>query len=281
MSLEPPAPKKPAKNPSDMTEEELKRYKAERERQKREKGAHIPMLGRYAQLALNYIMNTQHGQGGWRYSEGQAGDTSVVGWMLMALKSGHMAKLQVRPRTVAGCSVFLKSVQGDDYGSIYHYTAEKKRDVNALHATTAIGLLCRMYMGWDRAHPGITEGVQKLSNWNYSSQDMYYDYYATQVMSHYGSPDGALWKKWNTGMRDYLVEAQVKQENHMKGSWMFTGGHGASAGGRLYNTAMGCMILEVYYRYMPIYGKKSIEENLENPGDAKGEEKGKEKKEKK
>lgn len=38
-----------------------------------------------AQLALNFIVNAQDPiGGGWRYSPRQAGDTSAVGWQLMA-----------------------------------------------------------------------------------------------------------------------------------------------------------------------------------------------------
>ena len=36
--------------------------------------------------------------GGWRYSPGQAGDTSVFGWQIFALRSGHLAGLSI-PRT--------------------------------------------------------------------------------------------------------------------------------------------------------------------------------------
>ena len=33
-------------------------------------------------------------------------------------------------------------------------------------------------------------------------------------------------------------------------------------GGRLYNTAMAVMILEVYYRHMPLYGKRAVARDL-------------------
>ncbi len=83
---------------------------------------------------------------------------------------------------------------------------------------------------------------------------MYYNYYATQVMHHYG---GAPWERWNERMRDKLIDSQSKK-GHEKGSWMFAGGHGKSAG-RLYMTSMAAMMLEVYYRHMPLYKDNSAE----------------------
>ena len=52
-------------------------------------------------------------------------------------------------------------------------------------------------------------------------------------------------------MRDYLVQTQA-EGGHQAGSWYFEHKHSAK-GGRLYNTALAIMILEVYYRYMPLY----------------------------
>ena len=64
------------------------------------------------------------------------------------------------------------------------------------------------------------------------------------------------WEQWNNGMREYLIGAQSTL-GHEKGSWFITGPH-VSAGGRLYCTAMATMILEVYYRHMPIYQEEAI-----------------------
>jgi hypothetical protein len=80
-----------------------------------------------------------------------------------------------------------------------------------------------------------------------SRDDLYYDYYATQVMHHWG---GEPWNTWNGQLRDYLIRTQATQ-GHESGSWNFLGGQ-AARGGRLYNTAMAIMTLEVYYRYLPI-----------------------------
>jgi hypothetical protein len=62
-------------------------------------------------------------------------------------------------------------------------------------------------------------------------------------------------------MRDWLVGTQSK-EGHMKGSWYIEGDHGSTVGGRVYSTSMATMILEVYYRHMPIYGKQASTENF-------------------
>jgi hypothetical protein len=55
-------------------------------------------------------------------------------------------------------------------------------------------------------------------------------------------------------MRDYLVRTQDIQ-GHAAGSWWFEGDYSNDVGGRLYTTCMSCLILEVYYRYLPVYTK--------------------------
>jgi len=207
-----------------------------------------------SQAALAFISYAQDPVGGgWRYAPKQPGDTSVVGWQLMALKSGHMAHIVVPPSTVAGASKFLDTVQSD-YGAKYGYASP-----GAKASTTAIGLLCRMYLGWKKDHPALQQGVDYLSSTGPSSSDMYFNYYATQVMRHF---EGDYWNKWNSVMRDQLVSSQ-NQTGHMTGSWdPVGGGHVNERGGRLYFTSMATMILEVYYRHLPIYGKDAAEEDF-------------------
>ena len=82
---------------------------------------------------------------------------------------------------------------------------------------------------------------------------MYYNYYATQVMHHW---QGSAWKRWNDRMRDYLIQTQAN-EGHENGSWYFEHTH-SKKGGRLYNTAMAIMTLEVYYRYAKVFGTRTL-----------------------
>jgi hypothetical protein len=65
-----------------------------------------------------------------------------------------------------------------------------------------------------------------------------------------------VWMHWNHEMRDSLVSSQEK-EGHPKGSWMFRDDRHSIAGGRLYCTAMATLILEVYYRHLPLYSHQA------------------------
>ena len=86
---------------------------------------------------------------------------------------------------------------------------------------------------------------------------MYYNYYATQLMKHYG---GDTWQEWNLKQRDFLVNTQVK-DGVAKGSWHYNAdGQYQAPGGRLYTTSMACLTLEVYYRFLPLYQDGATEE---------------------
>ncbi len=214
-----------------------------------------PDLLQPAQLAINYLVFAQDPQGGgWRYRPQQSGDTSVVGWCIMALKSGKMGHLVVPPTSLQRAEYFLDFVSSND-GAYYGYNQPTKEP---RRATSAVGLLCRMYMGWKKDDPGLQAGIAYLSKEGPKTNDLYYSYYATQVMRHYGGP---AWEKWNREMRDPLIKQQVTQ-GHAAGSW-YTGGSHASRGGRLMATSLATMMLEVYYRHMPLYQEKTSEDDFE------------------
>jgi hypothetical protein len=213
-----------------------------------------------AQAALNFICYAQDPEGGgWRYKPRQRGDTSVMGWQVGALKSGYLADLSVPPVVPAKASFFLDTVQLDG-GEAYFYERENPQ---FRPATTAIGLLCRMYLGVDRENEILGRGVERLAKLGPSKTDAYFNYYATQVIFQYTSGKGDLWKKWNTAMRDMLVATQLS-DGEGKGSWApGNGDHGKAKGGRLYATALNCMTLEVYYRLLPIYQDQAFDERFE------------------
>jgi hypothetical protein len=210
--------------------------------------SHDENLKDYAQEAVKFIEQAQHKEGGWRYLPGQPGDTTSLGWQLMALKSARRAGLDVSPAAFYGAAHFLDTVATDG-GSGYGYQSPERTDT-----MSAIGLLSRMYLGWPREHAALQRGVAQLAEHGPSAESMYFNYYATQVMFHNEGPE---WETWNNSLRDYLIEQQAT-EGHESGSWYFEDSHTETAG-RLYHTAMAIMILEVYYRYLPLYGIEMVE----------------------
>ncbi|MEO8495223.1 MAG: hypothetical protein ABI614_09145, partial [Planctomycetota bacterium] len=205
-----------------------------------------------AQKAVDFVVAAQHDAGGWRYEPKQAGDTSVVGWQVMALQSGRAANLNVPTETLDLAGVFLDSVSSSS-GSKYAYMPRQ----NPTHVMTAEGLLCRMYLGWKLDMPGIEQGIQFLVTNHLPSErdpNIYYWYYGTQAFHHYG---GDEWEMWNREMREILIKTQ-ERAGHKAGSWDPRGEH-ASAGGRIYMTALATCSLEVYYRHLPIFRQLELE----------------------
>ena len=214
-----------------------------------------PLLKGSAQRALNYLAEAQDpAGGGWRYGPKQAGDTSVTGWVLMALKSGQMAGLSV-PRTVLQKSErYLDSAESASKGGYSYLPGGTETP-----AMTAVGLLCRLYGGTPPRNANLIKGIDRLKTPDHApgKVGLYYEYYATQVMHHVG---GDSWQYWNKGpgnkggIRDTLLARQdqgAAGKPHQKGSWAPDAA--TPTGGRVMATSLSLLTLEVYYRHLPLY----------------------------
>jgi hypothetical protein len=223
----------------------------------------IPDTKTAAQKAVDYSTNIhQSGEGydkrGWRYSAKSAGDLSVTGWFVMQLKSAKVAGLNVDHQSFEGAIRFLDSCEkkgeGGDKGygpaSVYSYTPDGGHGGVRV---TAIGNLCRQFLGWKK------EDLQASVQWfmdkggvpdSYGDgkTDLYYWYYGTLCTFQQG---GDIWKTWNEAMKKTLCGAQ-RRGGDEDGSWD-PAGHFADRWGRVGQTAIGALCLEVYYRYLPMY----------------------------
>jgi hypothetical protein len=224
-----------------------------------------------AQRAIDYIARTQDPQrGGWRYfadSQKRSSDTSVTGWMMMALVSGRLSGLDIKDETLSGIDNWLTLAQSADaqYEFRYNPFAVDSGGVSRLYSRKAsqsmmaVGLLMRVYSGWNREDPRFQLGAQKLlqqlpSDANAKLRDTYYWYYATQVLKHAG---GQAWEIWNGRLQPLLVRSQEKVGD-VRGSWdpyQPVPDRWGPHGGRLYVTAMNLLSLEVRYRLLPLYDK--------------------------
>lgn len=206
------------------------------------------------QLAKGGILWLLHAQdpngGGWRYQPHEAGDVSVTAWVVMALKSAQMAGFEIPSSAIVKMDLFMDSIARDEKAQ-YSYQPGKA----PIPSTTAMGLVARVFSGTPKNAKFLDAGTQLISEWGCDESDLYYDYYATLLLRHYG---GERWTTWNQEMRDYLILTQM-QSGKDEGSWFFTEPEKTNnqIGGRLYTTALAVMILEVYYRYLPIYQEKT------------------------
>jgi hypothetical protein len=225
-----------------------------------------------AQAAINYIERAQAPNGSWGYQAGSAGDTSIVGWQIQALQAARLSKdIVVDKQVIKKAISFLNLAGAGALKEMYGYND----NTGAAPATslTAVGLLCRYYIdGWGPDNGGYSRGVAGLmkrtpnaDGKEKSVPDMYFYYYATQVV-HFN--EGEEWKQWNEGTkqkdgtrkggaRDLLIDLQHKKGGAREGSWDPDGGFIGRQCGRLGTTALCLLTLEVYYRHLPLTKRSS------------------------
>ena len=232
------------------------------------------MLLAGAQASINYIQRAQAANGSWGYQAREAGDTSIVGWQVQALAAAQLSKdIVVSPQVIKRAIDFLDYAAAGSKQSMYGYNDNAR----AAPATslTAVGLLSRYYIDkWGPDTAGMADGVlglmakapggtTKQPRTTKPALDMYYYYYATQVVHFF---EGDEWKDWNEGpkskdgtrkggMRDWLIELQRDKEKDgaNRGSWDPESGFIGRHCGRLGTTSLSLLTLEVYYRHLPLY----------------------------
>jgi hypothetical protein len=218
-----------------------------------------------AQRAIDFLVESQDPVGGgWRYSPRIGSDTSVTGWVMMALKSAELSGLEVPRKTYDGIQKWIENSQAKDTAYLYRYnwlanTPSTEHGRIPTPVMTSVGLLIRLYTGWKRDNEQMQKGVSWLLDRlpaegtpQSPSRDTYYWYYATQVIFHAG---GESWKRWYGALYPMLIRTQVETGDYL-GSWD-PGGTVPDAwgafGGRLYVTTLNLLSLEVYYRHLPLY----------------------------
>lgn len=242
-----------------------------------------PIYLPYVQRGVDFLAAIQAKKGGWRYRVvDNANDSSVVAWVLFAAKSAKRAGCKVRRSIDEGSDLVLASMQTrpkkerEDFyrdidpryafevgqGTKYEFhTGYQDAAFQPNQATTALGLMSRILLGYRRSHPFCIGSANKIlssqmpeipknQNWDRINIDaqypMYFMYYGTLAMHQMG---GKYFREWNKSIKTILPGTQ-KRAGCERGSW--EGKRLDGIFGRLYTTAIGAMTLETYYRYAPI-----------------------------
>ncbi|NOY80020.1 MAG: terpene cyclase/mutase family protein [Kiritimatiellaeota bacterium] len=222
----------------------------------------IPFLKPAMEKGLSFIVRGQMPIGGWNYgySKGNRWDLSVSGWQIQALKSGYVAGANVpgMVEAIEKAVKFLKKTAFRD--GLFRYSSDSKGGGSL--AMQGTGTLCLQLLGEAHSRPvrtGIKTIFASLPNviWapgkagNTGHGGLCYAwYYETQAMFHAGQ---SYWRRWNRKFTTELVRHQ-KPDGHWESPW--TPAQKKDRNWEFdpyYSTALSCLMLEVYYRYLPTY----------------------------
>lgn len=199
--------------------------------------------------------------GGWRYDPGQAGDTSVLGWQIMALKSATMNRIPASADSFKEARRWMDLVDHESQSGLYAYRPGRRH----APAMTAEGMFVQQLLGMPRGDPRMQVSADFIAryppDWD-EGPNTYYWYYATLALFQF---QGDHWRDWNRAITRELLRHQ-RRSGRVGGSWD-PEGEWADVGGRVYQTALCTLMLEVYYRYLPMY---SIEEPADKIGGIRG-----------
>ncbi len=221
-----------------------------------------------AKAAVDFCLIAQNPGQGWRYGikPGQ-NDTSVTGWMVLALKAARTAEFPVPDEAFQGARNWFDratSTAGDTGyitpGGGSSYMPENRGRFEQVPCMTAVAVICRIFTGQRLREEQIVRGqeilMKSLPRWsetNHRDVNFYYWYYGTYAMFQIGGRD---WKTWNEAMLGALVPNARTGDTCERGSWDPVG-EWCRAGGRVYATAINALTLETYYRYERMHKKGS------------------------
>ncbi|MCC6678324.1 MAG: PD40 domain-containing protein [Phycisphaerales bacterium] len=199
-----------------------------------------PALAGPARRAVAVVMEGV-GRSGARRSD----DTSVLGWQVMAVESARRAGIEVSGATLAAAERFLDRVSERGAPGRYAYTPGGR----ASAAMTAEAMFVRQLIGHGREEARMGESARFIletpPRWN-AGAPTYYWYYATLALFQ---QQGEAWTAWNEALAPELLNNQ-RRDGHAAGSWD-PQDEWSRLGGRIYQTAVCTLSLEVYYRYRP------------------------------
>jgi len=227
----------------------------------------VPMLKDAAEKAIAVVIQGQHPNGGFNYNlnnnNPRRNDSTYMSWCCQALKAAKMAGLETAgldeaiKRSIDGWKVNMK---GDANRATIGYTSPGDSGL------TGAATLCLQLMGAGN-DPLTKGGMMALQATTYNWEGggtynvLYYWYYITQAMFHTG---GDVWTRWNALFSPVLVKNQIIEPKAIAapngemvdiGHWAperAVSGH-TDEEGRVMNTCLCVLQLEVYYRYLPTF----------------------------
>ncbi len=205
--------------------------------------------------AVGVIVRSQNSQGGWRYLPfDEDADMSVTVCQVQALRAARNNGIAVPKETIDRAIDYVQRSQVLEVPSAFWYQRGgfKYQPMDAYDhynritpSLTGAGLTALYGAGVyegpqiDRAIEYLGRPQNRLTAGVPFPYDYFYgNYYIGQALFQAG---GDPWAQWYARVRDEIVAHQRPD-----GTWI-------DVVGPSYATAMGCLILEIPYRYLPIF----------------------------
>ena len=190
--------------------------------------------------AVKVILDSQNGEGGWRYQPVRAdADLSVTVCQINALRAARNAGVFVPKETVEACVRYAKQAQNPDGG--FRYMLSGGASAFPRSAAGVVALYSAAVYDADEVDQGIKYLKHYVPEIKFGSRYSHYfygHYYAAQAMWIRGGED---WNDWYPAIRDELTKKQTAE-----GSWPDTIGSD-------YGTSMALIILQMPNNYLPIF----------------------------
>lgn len=209
--------------------------------------------------ATKLIVSSQNEQGGWRYMPGaKDSDLSITVCQVQALRAARNVGIKVPVQTINAATKYVKRSfirRGSSFrhmpGGFWYQVYENFpfRPSRTSFALTAAGVTA-LYGAGIYDGPELRGGLRYLfSRRNRPrSGDMeltfdywYGHYYAIQAFFQAGDAGQSYWSQWYPFIRDQITRGQQAD-----GRWQ-------DLVGANYATAMACIILQIPYRFLPIF----------------------------
>ncbi|RMG07056.1 MAG: prenyltransferase [Planctomycetota bacterium] len=209
---------------------------------------------------VDLIVSSQNEQGGWRYMPAaKDSDLSITVCQVQALRAARNVGVRVPKETIDAAIRYVKRSYIRQSTSFQHvpggfwyqvYENFPLRPSRTSFALTAAGVTA-LYGAGVYEGPEIRGGLRYLfdprnrpapSGMRQTFDYFYGHYYAIQAFFQAGDAGPVpYWSRWYPRIRDELVAGQ------------FADGRWQDLVGPNYATAMACIILQIPYRYLPIF----------------------------
>ncbi|MCX7933722.1 MAG: hypothetical protein N3A66_00505 [Planctomycetota bacterium] len=226
-----------------------------------------PVLAEALAKGVDYAAKAQGQYGAWDYNLGtRRYDASITGWWTMALATARLADYPVPGETLARVEAFWDRMVLDNGWALY------SGDVISFRMS-AVSLTCLQFLGRSPGDPKVKaalavaqrtsprlrgeddfEQKPSASASNLRPVNPYQDFYLWyyQTLGIFQAAVGSeLWQRYNASLTASLLASQVRdsEAKRLLGSWEPRADPYGRFWGRVGETALAALMLEVYYRF--------------------------------